>query len=81
MPKKDGTPTVAELRIIDRVKRFGGVVVLTKGENGDRYTTPHGLTVASDDATVARMIRDGMFAPAADDGLFPGMPQTFVPAL
>jgi hypothetical protein len=80
MPKKDGKPTKAELRILERAKRQGGVVVLTKSERGEEYTSQDGKRLASDDAIISRMIRDGLFKPAADDGLFKGISQTFIPA-
>jgi hypothetical protein len=53
--------------------------VQTNDEFGRHFTTMDGKKVASDDDTVSRMIRDGLFVPRAQDGLFPGCSQTFVP--
>lgn len=80
MMKKDGTPTKAELRIIERVKEHGGYFILTKDEFGNHYTTQDGRKVASEEETVERMIKDGLFKPRENDGLFDGMSQTFIPA-
>jgi hypothetical protein len=79
MPKKNGEPTVAESRIMEKVRNRGGYIVQTNDEFGRHFTTMDGKKVASDDDTVSRMIRDGLFVPRAQDGLFPGCSQTFVP--
>ncbi len=79
MPKKNGEPTVAETRIMEWCRKMGGVLVQTNDEFGRHFTTLDGKKVASDDDTVARMIRDWLFVPRAQDGLFPDCHQTFEP--
>lgn len=78
MPKKNGEPTVAETRIMDRARKLGGVVVQTNDEFGRHFTSPDGHKIASSDDTISRMIRDGLFVPRDQDGLFPDCSQTFM---
>lgn len=80
MPKKNGQPTKAESRIVEKCRKLGGVLVQTNDEFGRHFTAKDGSKVAASDDTIARMIRDGLFVPAAEDGLFPGCAQTFIPS-
>lgn len=77
MPKKNGEPTVAEARIMDKVRKLGGVVVQTNDEFGRHFTSMDGHKLASSDDIISRMIRDGLFVPRGGDGLFPDSGQTF----
>ncbi len=78
MPMKNGKPNASERRILAKIEAHGGVVMLTKDEDGSHYTTKNGRRVAQND-TILCMIANNLLVPM-QDGLFPDSPaQTYVP--